>query len=76
MSRPNVEWYLSELDKPPRERCFSLRVVSDLVLKALLDYIIDLEQERDRLRKVHEAELGVCEQHCEVVAQLTKRLHT
>lgn len=28
------------------------------------------EAERDKLRKCHEAELGVCQEHCDVVAEL------
>ena len=36
--------------------------------------LAELEAERDRLRAVHEAELGVCEQHCDVVADLEARL--
>lgn len=37
---------------------------------ALLSHISALEAENERLRECHESELGVCQQHCDVVLHL------
>ena len=40
------------------------------VVDDLLFHIAAQDEEIEQLRAVHEAELGVCEQHCEVVKRL------
>lgn len=44
------------------------------MVRELLGHIAAQDEEIAQLRAVHEAELGVCEQHCEVVKRLRETL--
>lgn len=46
----------------------------ETAVNSLLSHIAAQDEEIAQLRAVHEAELGVCEQHCEVVKRLRELL--
>ena len=55
----------SELDKP---------ITEHPDVQRLIGQVVGLQAEKDRYQKLHEAELGICEQHCDVVTDLKTAL--
>jgi hypothetical protein len=68
--------YLKGSDSPKDEDRFRMqgynRCVEDMT--PLLDYVEKVEKENRRLSDCHNAELGVCKQHCEDVIELQAKV--
>lgn len=60
--RPDVEGMLADDE------------LTDHEARTLAYYALGLERDLARYKALHEAELGICEQHCDVVADLEHKL--